>query len=57
MRIFSSVPDCYADPEVVKRRQATEADWLKKPYSTLELARTLREVLKPTIPQQGGRPC
>ncbi|WP_262028125.1 PAS domain-containing sensor histidine kinase [Microvirga sp. Mcv34] len=35
----------YAEPDVVRRGQATDARWLKKPYSTLELARTLREVL------------
>ena len=39
----------YAEPDVVKRGQATEADWLKKPYSTLELARTLRDAFKPTM--------
>ncbi|MGO4526120.1 PAS domain S-box protein [Microvirga sp. 2MCAF35] len=35
----------YAEPDVVLRGQTTEARWLKKPYSTRELARTLREVL------------
>ncbi|WP_281024100.1 hybrid sensor histidine kinase/response regulator [Microvirga subterranea] len=35
----------YAEPDVVKRGQATDAGWLKKPYSTLELARILRTVL------------
>ncbi|WP_414473896.1 PAS domain S-box protein [Microvirga sp. M2] len=37
----------YAEPDVVRRGQAIEAGWLKKPYGMLELARTLREVLKP----------
>jgi PAS domain S-box-containing protein len=35
----------YAEPDVVKRGQATDGGWLKKPYSVLELARALREVL------------
>jgi CheY-like chemotaxis protein len=35
----------YAELDVVRRGQATEAGWLKKPYSTLELARILREIL------------
>ncbi|EIM28821.1 hybrid sensor histidine kinase/response regulator [Microvirga lotononidis] len=38
----------YAEPDVVRRGQETEARWLKKPYSTLELARTIREVLDAT---------
>ncbi|MBA1158812.1 hybrid sensor histidine kinase/response regulator [Microvirga mediterraneensis] len=38
----------YAELDVVRRGQETEARWLKKPYSTLELARTLREVLDTT---------
>ncbi|WP_315974873.1 hybrid sensor histidine kinase/response regulator [Microvirga yunnanensis] len=48
----------YAEPDVVRRGQATEAGWLKKPYSMLELARTLRDVLKPTVypTGQGGPP-
>jgi len=37
----------YAEPDVVRQGQATEAGWLKKPYSTLELARTLWNILKP----------
>ncbi len=37
----------YAEPDVVRRGRAAEAGWLKKPYSTLELARTLREILDP----------
>ena len=40
----------YAELDVVQRGQATEARWLKKPYSTLDLAQTLREVLSTTKP-------
>ncbi|WP_262298269.1 hybrid sensor histidine kinase/response regulator [Microvirga sesbaniae] len=35
----------YAEPDVVRRGQATEAGWLRKPYSMLELARSLRDIL------------
>ncbi|QFU16323.1 hybrid sensor histidine kinase/response regulator [Microvirga thermotolerans] len=37
----------YAEPDMVRRGRSADAGWLRKPYSTLELARTLREVLKP----------
>ena len=39
----------YAEPDVVRRGQGAEAGWLKKPYSILELARALRDVLKTTM--------
>ena len=35
----------YAEPDVVRRGQVVETRLLKKPYTTLELARTLREVV------------
>ena len=34
----------YAEPDVVKRGLAADAKWLRKPYSSLDLARTLREM-------------
>jgi PAS domain S-box-containing protein len=34
----------YAEPDVVERGQAAEAGWLRKPYSALDLARTLRGI-------------
>ena len=40
----------YAELDVVRRGQATEARWLRKPYSTLNLAQALREVLSTTKP-------
>ena len=35
----------YAELDVVRRGGATEAGWLKMPYSTLELAWTVRDIL------------
>jgi DNA-binding LytR/AlgR family response regulator len=35
----------YAEPDVVRRGQSSEGGWLKKPYSALELARTLKALL------------
>jgi CheY-like chemotaxis protein len=35
----------YAEPDVVRRGRATDAGWLKKPYSMMELARALRDAL------------
>jgi PAS domain S-box-containing protein len=40
----------YAEPDVMQRRQATRAGWLKKPHSLLELARSLRVALYTTMP-------
>jgi PAS domain S-box-containing protein len=34
----------YAEPDVVKRGLAADARWLRKPYSSHELTRTLREI-------------
>jgi PAS domain S-box-containing protein len=39
----------YAEPDVVERGQAAEAGWLRKPYSALDLARTLRTVFDGTV--------
>jgi CheY-like chemotaxis protein len=39
----------YAEPDVVRQGQTAEAGWLKKPYGVVELARTLRDILGPTI--------
>jgi PAS domain S-box-containing protein len=36
----------YAEPEVVSQTQSEGADWLRKPYATLDLARKLREILE-----------
>ncbi|ACL60978.1 hybrid sensor histidine kinase/response regulator [Methylobacterium nodulans] len=35
----------YAEPDVVKQGQITDAKWLRKPYTLLDLARALRTVL------------
>ena len=35
----------YAEPDVVRRGQAAEGGWLRKPYSVLDLARAVREAL------------
>jgi CheY-like chemotaxis protein len=35
----------YAEPDLVKQGLARGARWLKKPYTTAELARTLRDIL------------
>jgi CheY-like chemotaxis protein len=35
----------YAEPELLKRGRVKRTDWLRKPYTTLELARNLRGIL------------
>ena len=35
----------YAEPDMVKRGLEAEGQWLKKPYSILDLARTIRAIL------------
>ena len=35
----------YAQPEVMLRGLAESANWIRKPYTALDLARKLREVL------------
>ena len=37
----------YAEPDVVKRGQVAGSEWLRKPYTAADLARTLRAVLGP----------
>jgi PAS domain S-box-containing protein len=39
----------YAEPDLVERGEAAEAEWLRKPYSVLDLARILRKVLDGTV--------
>ena len=34
----------YAEPDVVERGQAADAEWLRKPYNAVDLARTLRRI-------------
>jgi CheY-like chemotaxis protein len=41
----------YAEPDVVERGQAAEAGWLRKPYSALDLARTLRAIFDGPAPE------
>jgi CheY-like chemotaxis protein len=35
----------YSEPDVVRRGQTAGAKWLRKPYSVVDLARTLRDIL------------
>ena len=36
----------YAEPELVKRQRTNRAGWLKKPYTAVELGRTLRRIFE-----------
>nr|WP_281432997.1 PAS domain S-box protein [Microvirga terrestris] len=40
----------YAELDVVRRGQETEAHWLRKPYGTMDLAQTLRKILSAPKP-------